>query len=614
MNTAHRVLSIIWKVKLCVLLLAVPMAAQAAPWSGIIDPSRAIDWSNVGIPGGIPNRTTICATLNPGATAAQINSAIQSCPRDQVVFLNAGTYNLSSGIDFANKSDVTLRGAGPDKTFLVFEDGTACFGLWSDVCFRNDVNSWGGSPSHTANWTAGYAKGTTQITLDSTTGLQPGTLLMLDQLNDSNTDTGGIWVCETQGVCADEGGQAGRVGRAQTQIVRVTAVSGNNVSISPGLYMPNWRSSQSPGAFWGSANTIANSGIEDLSMDHSATGLKGIGFDTAYHCWVKNVRDLNTNRDHVDLVQALGIVIRDSYFYGTQNAASQSYGVEIFYASDILVENNIFQHITSPMIANGPAEGSVFSYNYAIDDYYTPSPGWMIGSNGMHTAANDMMLHEGNDAIAFEPDDVHGTHHFVTAFRNYFTGWEPGKWAQTVPVNIFQYGRFMNIVGNVLGTPDYHNNYEWNVSGSNHDTSIYALGSGTNSAPAGDALVKTTLLRWGNYDTVTKSVQWNASEVPSGLSQYANPVPPNHSLPASLYLSSKPTWWPATIPWPPIGPDVTGGNVFGLGGHGYKIPAHVCYDNTPKDANGILLFNANTCYGSGGTGSAPAPPRNVRIR
>src|SRR5437868_10252502 len=76
-----------------------PTFSHAQLWLGTIDPSRAVDWSNVGIPGGIPNRTTICTTLNPGATSAQINNAISSCPNGQVVFLNAGTYNLAGGID-----------------------------------------------------------------------------------------------------------------------------------------------------------------------------------------------------------------------------------------------------------------------------------------------------------------------------------------------------------------------------------------------------------------------------------------------------------------------------------------------------------------------------------
>src|SRR5213080_1945585 len=110
------------------LLVGIPSLAHAQRWAGIIDRSRAVDWSagNQGIAGGIPNRTTICATLNPGATAGQINSAIAACPSNQVVFLNAGTYALNAGLIFNGKSNVTLRGAGPDRTFLVFTGAVGC--------------------------------------------------------------------------------------------------------------------------------------------------------------------------------------------------------------------------------------------------------------------------------------------------------------------------------------------------------------------------------------------------------------------------------------------------------------------------------------------------------
>jgi len=122
----------------CVLILALltgPSVAEAQLWAGILDRTRAIDWSlgNQGIAGGIPTRTTVCATLRPGVTAGQINKAIASCRADRVVFLEAGTYLLSSGISFGNKSRVTLRGAGPDKTILKFVDTEPCGGFAADV-------------------------------------------------------------------------------------------------------------------------------------------------------------------------------------------------------------------------------------------------------------------------------------------------------------------------------------------------------------------------------------------------------------------------------------------------------------------------------------------------
>ena len=101
------------------LCLAIDTEAQTP-----IGANRRIDWSSAGVTGGIPTRTTSCATLNPGATATQINAAIAACGNGQVVFLNAGTYTLSAAIRFNNKRNVTLRGAGPDRTFLVFTAGS----------------------------------------------------------------------------------------------------------------------------------------------------------------------------------------------------------------------------------------------------------------------------------------------------------------------------------------------------------------------------------------------------------------------------------------------------------------------------------------------------------
>jgi hypothetical protein len=90
---------------------------SGVPWAGIIDPARAIDWSQAGVVGDIPMRTTVCATLMPGATAAQINMAIAVCPAGQVVSLAAGTYMISDD-GIVMKSGITLRGAGSDKTLL----------------------------------------------------------------------------------------------------------------------------------------------------------------------------------------------------------------------------------------------------------------------------------------------------------------------------------------------------------------------------------------------------------------------------------------------------------------------------------------------------------------
>jgi len=574
--------------------------------NGVIDTSRRIDWGNAGIPGGIPQRTTICATLSPGATGAQISSAIRNCPAGQVVFLNAGTYNISDqGIDFANTSNVTLRGAGANQTFLIFTTTTAnvaCFGQFSNVCLENGDNSWVGNPSHTAAWTGGYAKGTTQITLSSTSGLSVDSVLSLDQLNDTS-DPGTIFVCETGGVCAQEGPAGGeRTGRAQQQFVRVSAINGNTVTISPGIYMPNWRASQSPGAWW-SSTEITMSGIEDLSIDGTSGGAPhNITIDNGYNCWIKGVRSLNANRDHINIYQTSASMFRDNYLYGTQNAISQSYGIEAFMGSDNLGENNIFQRVTTPIQVNGSTSGTVYAFNYNIFDLYVASAGWMIFGNSLHAAGVDTILFEGNIGNGLIGDNIHGTHHFVTAFRNRYTGWETGDTIQTTAIMLYFGSRYMNVIGNVLGQPGYHTQYQDVApAGTNSDKSVFTLGffgNGGTGTPT-DSAVSNTLMRWGNYDVVNSEARFVASEVPTGLSQFGNGLPSSQALPASLYLKSKPSFW-GNQPFPAIGPDVTGGNIPGVAGHAYMIPAQVCYQGMGGPSDGSanpLSFNAFNCYG-----------------
>jgi hypothetical protein len=614
------------RVRQTLLLFCLIWACASQPNSAqqqtIIAPSRSIDWSHVGIAGGLPLRQTICATLNPGASASQISSALGACSSGQTVKLNAGTYNIG-GLDFGTaKSNVTLRGAGADQTHLVFSDNVSCNGLFADVCMHSNDTNWRGGPSNSANWTAGYAKGTTVITLSSTTNLSVGKTIILDQLNDS-TDNGSIYVCESaaQG-CNDDGPSGGpsggqRSGRAQQQLVMVTAINGTQVTISPGLYMPNWRSSQSPGAWWATSPAVAD-GIEDLSLDHSASGeTYGIGIFNCNGCWVKGIRSINSNRGHVHAEDSARLVVRDSYFFGTKNSVSQSYGVEVFPSSDALIENNIFQHVTAPQMINASCSGCVVAYNFSINDYYVPT-NYLSHSVFLHAGGIDNVLIEGNAGVGMYSDLFHGTHHFVTVFRNRYNGWESGRTDNLHPENLWPFSRFYNIIGNVFGESGRSTAYQETPTAGG-GASIYVLGTGTvNCCASGDQNVVTTLMRWGNYDTVNAGVRFVPSEVPSALSgaqgPYLNPVPGTQILPASLYLSGKPNWWPAAKAWPAIGPDVTGGNIPNVGGHAYTIPAQDCYAQTmggPADGSGgVRSFNAANCYP---TTPAPSAPTNLRI-
>ena len=600
-------------------------------WSGILAPGRAIDWSNSGAT--IPTDRTQCgATIAAyNGTAATINAAISGCGSGHYVLLGPGTFNLTTGIVLA--SNVTLRGSGSNSTFLTFTTPNSCGGLSADVCVGGDTGNYPGGPHNTATWTAtSYTQGQTHITLSSKTNITAGmSIIVLDQLDDA-TDPGTTYECQDAN-CAESGPTGStRTNRAKQQIVLVTAFNeggcgANCATISPGLYAPNWSASKTPGAWWGNS-VIVGAGIENLSMDHSgSSGTSGVSFDNAYGCWEKGVRDLQTNRNHVWLYVASHITIRDTYFYGTKNGASESYGVEAFGSSDSLIENVIFQHVMAPMMLNGECSGCVYGYNYAIDDYIASATTWMSPGIWIHGFA-DMTLFEGNIVPAFIADTFHGSHSFLTLYRNRLQGFDenkPTSDGQTIPVQPTSHSRYFNVVGNVLGWGTHHTQYrDLAPSGTNANLSIYTMGwgasNGTNSLTP-DENVVATIMRWGNYDTVNNAVlectaastpiaACTANERGNTATGYPALASPSATFPKSFYLRAEPSWW-GPITWPAIGPDVTGGNIANVGGHAYLTPAANCYLNvmggSTDGSAGILPFDPTSCYGLASGGSLVPP-------
>ncbi len=652
------------KYRLCLsscLLLCLHGYAPAQQWSGVLDSSRAIDWSAAGA-GTLPTRpactTSQCNAVTGGTVStASLNAALSSAPAGSAVILPAGTFNISGGINFGSNSNVTLRGQGANSSFLVFSGSDGCSGFGADICVSgSDVNYWGG-PSNTATWSAGYAKGTTTITLSSVNNLKVGQPLILDQLDDVQ-DNNGLYVgCEYpsgngggstcySGTWPSGGQRSGGSGstiRGQEQMVKVTSCggvtstgascTGSNVpvGISPGLYASNWRLSQSPQAWWANAPVYAD-GIENISLDHTNGGL-GVVLFNCQGCWVKGIRSVRNSTTgtawtHVGSYVSNHTTVRDSYFYGYP---ADTYAAAAFVASDLLWENNIFQNTPAPQVYNSDCEGCVNSYNFSINDDYSASSTWQAQSITYHSVLL-YTLAESNVGSMLYADSFHGTHDLNTLFRNRFDGRESNNGtmasSNTIPVRLNPKVRYQNVIGNVLGTAGYHTSYQTTPSSGNLYTSVYGLGVYPEGGETNDPLVPSTLFRWGNWDVVSNVVRWcgtssdtgwsttcgGASEVPSGLSSYANAVPSAETLPASFYLAGKPSWWPASKPWPTIGPDVSGGNIANTGGHAYTIPAQDCYQSVMAGAaNGVgspLVFDPTSCYAPSTTATV-APPVNL---
>jgi hypothetical protein len=609
-----------------ILMVVVPGIARAQAWSGIIDPARAVDWSSAGVAGGIPSRTTICVTLNPGATVAQINSAISSCPSGQVVFLNSGTYNLTSGIVMS--SNVTLRGAGANQTQLIFSGAASCQGGNAAICVNGTYSGswWPGPPgpngapaSQTRSWTGTnglsgvYTKGATILNLASApTGLQVGWTLMLSQNDDSAVSTTNLWVGGNCNVGQSLDGSGDTYGTSQQQNVKVTAINGTQVTISPGIYMSNWRTSQSPQVYW-FGSPMTGVGIENLRLDTASAGVSApIVFLAAVDSWVKGVSTTQVPagaRAHVRLTQSRNLAVIDSYFSGSGGSGQLNYGVESYDCSDCLIQNNIVNSIITPIMVQAGSTGLVVGYNYTI------ATGSGAHDIQLHQAGNAMLLVEGNASATVLADTFHGTNLLTTIFRNRLAG------SGVTAIDIWANNRYYNILGNVLGTAGSSSLYEssnpssptsgWNSNiyrfGFPYIDAVTSYGRCSGGNINFDVLGPSSMLRWGNFDLVNNAARYVSAEVPTGLSQYTNALPASQALPASLYLPAKPSWWPATKPFPAVGPEVTGGNVTGVAGHAYTIPALDCFNSI---GGNVANFSATTCYAQSGP-PAPAPPASL---
>jgi hypothetical protein len=438
-------------------------------------------------------------------------------------------------------------------------------------------------------------------------------------------------------------------------MVTVTSISGSGpytVGISPGVYMPNWTSAKTPQAWWATGPVFLD-GVRNLTMNHTSSNPpNGVVFFNCLNCWVSAVTNIMSSggpsETHVRLFISNRITIQNSYFFQTASSPTVQYGIEPFPSSDSLIQNNIFQAVEAPVPVNGSCSGCVISYNFDVNNVFNPTS-WLNQGEFLHAVA-DNVLFEGNEGAGLYSDNSHGTHHFVTVFRTAGNGYQQNMGAlpsgSTTPLQIDAFSRMYNVIGNVWGSPMISTNYASTYSnGVVPGTSIYVIGTG-DEIP-NDPNTGSTLMLWGNYSTVTQStdtpansgIRFLSSEVPSGISQFANPVPSSNTLPTSFYLSGQPSWWTSGIPWPAVGPDVTGGNlgicmggtnvaayvtsssqcpnstVSTLAGHANAIPAAKCYLNTMAGppsgvSSSAVTFNPTTCYGAADT-QLPAAPTNL---
>lgn len=627
-----------------------PTQLYSQAWSGVLDPTRAIAWSTAGIPGDIPNRTTTCATINAStygngssdATSA-INSALGSCPSGQVVSLSAGNFLINGNIHIP--SNATLRGAGANQTILQAHNTGGPV-----VSLGNGGVSYG--QSNAVAIAGGTAAGSTSITLSSASGISVGSYLLIDQLNDGVIVT----AAGSEGNCGwCDNGQSGT--RVQGQIVEVTSVNGSTIGITPGLFVPYLLT---PHATPFTATKYA--GIENLQIYANKTGASSnFAMNACAYCWISGVEGNYADGDHVEVDFSYHSMIVNSYFSNAYTHAPGTYDSDLAIrnkSTGMLIQNNIFERLhVSIMLEWGPA-GNVIAYNYSLGNFDSGAPNAAMNDVDLHGAHPQFNLFEGNDVMSYGQDNIWGSSGNNTYFRNWARGTtkacNPLSGRGTVTcsplgsqgasgvngwwefqgvraVNPTYEVSNMNEVGNVIGSAEMASLHAygsssvmaqvpmaWAVCGlspcgpgsRSYDQDVYGYtfgyaesgsdgsgsGCGGSTGNCYSPIPWTTLFLHGDYSNISSQIAWASSVT--------------QTLPASFYLSSKPSWW-GSAPYPAMGPEVTGGAF--VNGHVSKIPARVCYEQVmggSDSSNSPLSFNAASCYGAA-QATTVAPPTGL---
>lgn len=540
---------------LAMFLAATPLFSSLA-MAEIVPDSRRVVWTNnVGVPGGIPNRTTICTTVPAGASLSTVQSAVDGCPAGQVVKLSAGTYTWPSGASLNMKSQVTLRGAGPSSTIINSSAGNPQRGDTGGITFASDVYT---GVRGTINLTSGYTKGSSTLVASTTdSNLRVGYTILVNQEMDGSIVYNGPDM--PGGYLRTDITPEGDGRRPMNQRVVVTAINGNNISISPPLYY-TFSSSLNPHIYYDrSSSTTRNSiewaGVEDLQVVNSNSEGTAIGMNRAAYSWVKNVKTVNAAVYHIGVYRCFRCEIRHNTSDSSLNY-TQSHGYVIaleYQSSACLIEDNIVVNQRQFIEANSGSSGNVIIYNYMANPKPIPGYGFMVHSGGSHSAHPMMNLFEGNIGYKWNADYYWGSSSHQTLLRNWFGRYSDYADQVGAAIVIDEKNSFHNVVGNVLGysginsNPNWTTRYPYRVSPASmaYDRAWASIrfgywsdsdtGGGFNAASQwADTIVA------GNYDYVSATSPWY------------NPTTPE-SIPASYYYTSKPAYF-GNLAWPPIDP------------------------------------------------------------
>jgi hypothetical protein len=326
-------------------LLCVPFGRGcrgAASFSPGSPADRLTTW-NPGIPGGVPSRTTVCATLDAAAygggasdATAGIQAALDGWPAGQVVVLSAGTFSISRTLQITK--GVVLRGQGPAQTRIVIPVGTNANVITIGTRWFKFTSS--------TNLASDAAKGSQTAVVSRNPGLAIGEIVLVDQItnpditewskNSPPGDPSRTWFT--------------RPDRPIGQVMEIQSVSGNTITFTTPFHIRFQTASGAQLTRFSNADNgpvvpvVRSAGLEDLYVRGGSGGQGNIWLSNAAYSWIKNVESDYQDGASIAVDASFRCIVRDSYVHSTQKPSpgGGGYGFSLsWYSSDNLIENNI---------------------------------------------------------------------------------------------------------------------------------------------------------------------------------------------------------------------------------------------------------------------------------
>lgn len=512
-----------------------PLLPNANP---IIPSDRRVQWTEyVGIPGGIPTNygvfvTNICVNI-PGtnrvavgdgvtddytafatAIALATNRSIITMPDNKNFLLNT---RLTVG---STTKAIILRGQGTNTQI----SGNLYFGAAGSLDTQTNV--------------VGYpVKGTNRIYVQGTNHFKVGDFAQIVGGDDTNF--------------VNLVGYEDSASSGQWQTVQITAVGQSNFTFIPPLAWNLTNGAQATVRIYNysasNTNFTQGIGLESFKLNPS-TGIDttAIQAGAIAYCWITNVEVASPANWCINTHRAFRCHFTGNFLHdATVNGSGGGYGFTLDYGSTAnLIDNNIAKDMTGAFQVNEGSCWNVFAYNYVPEsDYYDGR--WTQPDFQNHLAHPMMNLWEGNCGFMALFDDIHGSSSHHTLFRNRLFGYQAAtNQYQVFCVGVETWNTYVNAVGNVLGTT---NMTTYQMTNANWDFSTKAIWAlGYDALDRSNTLAETTLLRHGNFDTVTSTnygLVWGTNT--------------DHTLPDSLYFTNRPAYFTTGYPWPPYDPALT---------------------------------------------------------